>query len=105
MSLKDNFETACNAYIGAFITKQEFDVEHFYWTGVGEIAHFQDEYSFDLVDIRHDIDTDQPKYKIIEWHNYWMDEYWKNEAENLDKPFKNELHRINYKSYCSGARY
>jgi hypothetical protein len=65
--LKKQHENVCNDYIKAFCKKQ--DLEFQFWVAdiVGEIACFGDIYFFDFTDIVHDIKTEQPPQKIIQW--------------------------------------
>jgi hypothetical protein len=65
--LKKQHEKVCNDYIKAFCKKQ--DLEFQFWVAdiVGEIACFGDIYFFDFTEIVHDIKTEQPPEKIIQW--------------------------------------
>ena len=94
-SLKKKFENIVNEYIAEFVAKHEY--EFAYWVGgqVGGMASFIDQYFLTLEDIRYDIDNDIPSPTIFRWQDYvveWM----------IRLP---ELHSINLKSYCMGARY
>lgn len=85
MEIKEQYEAAVLRYIKAFEEKQGYGFEQ-------EIRHgwlFGDYYCFSLDDIRHDIDTNQPKGLIFEWF------------ENAIK-FPTQ---INYQSYCMGLRF
>lgn len=85
-TLKERFESICAEYIKLFCEKQE--MEFYGWVGdtVGEVAYIKDYYlNFD--DIRLDVDTNQPKGKILSWYDQEV------EAHFLGKD------RINYLTY------
>lgn len=86
--LKLRYENACNEYVDVFCKKQEMTNEGWVNDDVGEIICCSS-YFFNLRDIRHDIDTNQPKGQIIDWY-----------YECLDYPMES----INYYSYSKGLR-
>jgi len=65
---KANFEKAVHSYVKAFTKKHEIEFE--YWIGdvAGTVGEFGD-YYFNFEDVRHDIDTDQPKDNIFLWYD------------------------------------
>lgn len=86
--LKQRFENACNEYVDIFCEKQGLKNEGWVNDEVGEIICCSS-YFFSLRDIRHDIDTNQPKDHIFDWY-----------FANLENPDK----AINYDSYTKGLR-
>ena len=88
--MKENYKKVCMAYIRAFEKKQGLLFDE--WIDYLEVADFGVFSTFYLSDIRHDIDTKQPKENIINWHYAVLDNY-------SEKGF------INYKSWCMGKRY
>jgi hypothetical protein len=87
----DKYEKACNEIVKDFSEKQDLDFS--YWIDrVGSIACFIDQYYFDLHDLIHDLETEQPKGFILEWHD-----------ANVNNG-KVEEH-INYSSYIMGLRH
>ena len=90
MSLKKEYKNIINKYIDAFCEKQEIDKCHTFWIG-DEIGGLLDVASctFDFLDIKRDIDTNQIKNKIFQW--YYENDYINNKT-------------INYKSYTKGLR-
>lgn len=89
----EKYETICNQIVIEFEKKQ--DLNFGYWIGdiIGEIAVFNDTYYFNFTDIVFDLKTNQPKGKIIEWIEYIIE--YSNDTD----------YRINYETYCFGARY
>lgn len=61
------YESACNEYVQKFCNKQELTNEGWVGNHVGEKAMCSDFY-FNLTDIVFDIDSNQPKGKIIDWY-------------------------------------
>lgn len=89
INLKDEYEKNVKKYIDIFCRKQECYFEFWITDDVGGIACFGDVLIFSFMDIKHDIDTEQPAGQIIDWlHESMYAEKW-----------------INYKSYCMGLRY
>jgi hypothetical protein len=88
--LKKEFESIVEKYIDAFCKKQEIDKKGLYWIG-GEIGGVVEIFdcNFDFLDIKKDIDTNQPKGSIFDWHN--ENDYINNKI-------------INYQSYIKGLR-
>lgn len=88
--LKKQHEKVCNDYIKAFCKKQ--DLEFQFWVAdiVGEIACFGDIYFFDFTEIVHDIKTEQPPQKIIQW---------------LNERLESSNNFVNYYSYTKGFRF
>lgn len=83
MKLKDKYKSVCDEYVEIFCKKQELDFEYWVANIVGDIAVYGD-YFFNFQDIVWDINSNQPKGRIIDWYN-----------ESLENP-KNS---INYFSY------
>lgn len=83
MCLRNNLDCAILLYIDAFIQKHELVFEHEINDDLTDMLCFG-EYHFTLNDIVHDIDTNQPKGLILEWHD----------TDTI----------INFKSYCMGLR-
>ncbi len=88
--LKKEFESIVEKYIDAFCIKQEIDKKDIYWIGgeIGEVVEISDCY-FNFIDIKRDIDTDQPKDEIFNW--YLNNDYLEDKI-------------INYHSYIKGLR-
>ena len=89
-NLKILFERIVEKYIDAFCKKQEIDKNSLYWFGgeIGEVVEISDCY-FNFLDIKKDIDTNQPKDEIFNWYN---------ENDYLNGKI------INYQSYIKGLR-
>jgi len=90
--IKTKYEQAVNDYILEFCEKQGVDFD--YW--VQDIAFFGD-IMFNFDDIRHDIDTNQPKDNIINWYDATLEHC--TSLKEIEKKF------INYNSWCMGLRY
>ena len=90
-NLKKDYEKVCMNYIKVFEKKHDFD---FYdWIdGVGNNADFNGDYVFHFSDVKHDIDNNIEKGKILEWYDYCLGIY------SETKRF------VNYESYLMGAR-
>jgi hypothetical protein len=67
-TLFKQYKNACTDYILAFERKQGLCFEFWIADRVGEMACFGD-WCIMLTDIIHDIETKQPKGRIIEWHD------------------------------------
>ena len=89
-TLEKRYNAIVQEYIEQFCEKQ--DVVFDFWVAdkVGDIACFGDVLFFNFSDIVFDINTKQPKGKIIDWLNY-----------NLEYPDE----YINYVSYANGGRH
>ena len=76
--LKQEFDKICQKYIDVFCKKQ--DLNFSYWAAdyVGEVAVFNEHYHFVFYDIRHDIDTNQPKGAITDWYDSQTSENYMN---------------------------
>ncbi len=87
--IEKRYNAIVQEYIDKFCKKQ--DVRFEFWVAelVGEIACFGDVLYFNFSDIVFDINTKQPKGKIIDWVYY-----------NLELEDKS----LNYSSYCKGYR-
>jgi len=96
LKLQDDYNKAVNNYVDVFCEKQDFQFDYWIADKIGEMGSFSDLY-FDFHDIKYDIDTKQPKGKIIQWHDYNVD-------YNTDIKDTNDYININYSSYCMGAR-
>ena len=86
--LKETYEFACNKYLKDFCNKQEMTNEGWVNDDVGGVAICSDFY-FNLRDIVWDINSNQPRGKIIDWYH-----------QNLETPEKS----INYYSFTKGLR-
>ena len=64
---KKLYLNSCNEYVSVFCKKQEMKFEGWVANKVGEIALCNDFY-FNFSDIFFDINTDQPKGKIVDWY-------------------------------------
>lgn len=91
IEIKENFETACEAYVRAFCQRHEIGFEGWVRGRVGEVAGIGD-YFFGMDEIRYDVDTEQPEEKIFEWVDYM------NQLSSLGC-----TKRINYEHFCKGA--
>lgn len=80
-----NYQNACEAIVEAFCEKQEMSFEH--WVDIGNIVLCSD-FFLNLSDIIYDIETDQPKGRIIEWYDISLEAYGKKEGY------------INYSTWC-----
>jgi hypothetical protein len=89
-NLKKEYENIINKYIDAFCEKQKIDKYKTHWIGdeVGGLFDVAD-CTFDFLDIKRDIETNQPKHKIFKW--YLENDYINNKI-------------INYQSYLMGLR-
>lgn len=92
--LKKKFGDACNEYLVKFCKKHGFDPECADWVGndPGTIVSIGD-YYFDFQDIKHDIDNNVPKGKMIEYYDYSLEEYMNTGS-----------HGVNYRAFLKGAR-
>lgn len=87
---KEAYEHICNDYVQTFAKKQELDFDGWVGNDIGGLALFScAELHFNLSDIVFDINTNQPKGKIIDWYYGYL--------ENEKK--------MNYKSYCNGLKF
>ncbi len=88
--LKKEYESIVEKYIDAFCQKQEIDKNSLYWIGgnVEDIIDVNGDF-FNFLEIKKDIDTNQPKDEIFKW---------KNENDYLNGKI------INYQSYIKGLR-
>lgn len=86
--LKEQYEKCCNEYIEIFSKKH--GIEFYFWIGdeVGSVSCFNHDFFFNFTDITFDINTNQPKNLIIEWH----------EREDLNI-------NVNFSSYAKGFTY
>ena len=90
------YETICIELALEFAKKQNLDLDFWVADIIGDLASFSGEYCFNMSDIVYDIKTNQPKYKIIEWQNYIVENYLKDNSKD---------YKINYSSYCKGIRF
>ena len=72
--LKQNYKSACNAYLLAFCNKHEYEYDSTAWVGGmhGEIAEIADLY-VDMQTIVDDIDLDVDKDEFIKWYDYCVE--------------------------------
>ena len=87
MKLKTKYEKIVNEYLQAFIEKQELDAENCYWIGdrIGEILSVNEQYYFNLQEIRFDVDNNIKAGVILEWQNECIDNNFKVNYENYIK--------------------
>ena len=90
MKLKNKYEKIVNEYLQIFVKKQDLDIENCYWVAdrVGEILSVNEQYYFNLNDIRYDVDNDIEAGAILKWHD-----------ESLDNYFKKRKYKVNYENY------
>lgn len=86
--LEKRYEEVCHDYMKLFSEKQDFDFD--WWAGdeIGGVAICGDLF-FNFSDIVWDINSNQPKWKILEWYDHCL--------ENPKKA-------TNYYSYTKGLR-
>ena len=66
------YEASCNTYIKLFCLKHDIDFDFWVSDIPGSVAFFGD-YSFCFTDIVWDINSDQPKEKIFEWFEFYLE--------------------------------
>lgn len=81
-------------YIQKFEIKQGIELDFWICEKIGELACFDNLFTFDFQDIMFDIDSDQPENTIPEWQEYCLENY------NGTKSFP----CVNYENYCNGVR-
>lgn len=86
--LKESYNLAVMKYMYHFLEKQGYEYIESWIGEAGDIAEIADRY-FNFRDIKYDIDTKQPKGRIIEWHDMCLEQ---------------QKFNINYQSYCMGLR-
>lgn len=89
---------AISEYIKAFIKKQEMDFDYWLSDEIGGTACFGSEWMFSFNDIRLDLETNQPKHRILEWYEDSLNLY---EHTGYDNPYKAWLLAKGYISYQS----
>jgi hypothetical protein len=89
--MKQQYETACNAYLRAFCEKHDFEYEPDAWVlnEVGEIACVAD-YYVSMPTIRYDIDNDVDENEFVRWYDYCI------RASTL-------VPTPNFRSWCKGC--
>lgn len=93
--LNTQYEQVCNEWIRLFCEKQEIDFDGWIGDEIGGKASFIEQYCFNLSDIILDLNTNQPKWTILNW-----------QSEDIDHNFLNDKNQhINYKSYTMGLRH
>lgn len=92
--LKKKFGECCNEYLLKFCKKHGFDPDDAYWVAddPGTIVSIGD-YCFDFQDIKHDIDNNVPKGKMIEYYDYSYEKYVTTGNSG-----------VNYRSFILGMR-
>jgi hypothetical protein len=87
--LENAYNKVVHSYIKLFCHKQGIDFD--FWIGgqIGGIASFNDWYHYNFLDIKFDIDSNQPVHRILN--------YFDESVEYSDV-------KINYTSYCMGLR-
>ena len=88
MELKQRYELACIEYIKIFEKKHDLQFDSWVGSLVGGIAHLSD-YFVNFDDIRHDIDTQQPKEHFKNWY---------------DDQMRESAAKFNYRAYTMGLR-
>ncbi len=87
------FENATRALIKEFEKKQEIEFEGFIGDDCAGAAGFGDVFYFNIHEILYDLETNQPKGRIIDWIYDSLEAYQEGKKA------------INYRSYCMGARF
>ena len=95
MTLKERYEAICEEYRKLFLEKQDFSFSYWIADEVGGVLSCNEEYYFNMDEIRYDIDNDVEVGLILQAQNDFLDAYYKNE----------ETKHINYKNYVRGLRY
>ncbi len=72
-NLKKNIDYLINKYVSIFEKKQGLYFGGWAGDNIGEIAYMGD-FDFSFTDIRHDLDTEQPPEKILDWYSYAIEE-------------------------------
>jgi hypothetical protein len=92
----EQYHKSCNRLVQKFAKKQELVFD--YWVGeeIGGTASFCEEYFFSLAEIILDLETEQPRGKIVQWLQASVEDYFSKGLDSL---------MINYRSYIMGARY
>ena len=87
MKLKTKYEKIVNEYLQAFIEKQELDTENCYWIGdrIGEILSVNEQYYFNLQEIRFDVDNNIKAGAILDWQDGVIDNRIQSNYENYIK--------------------
>jgi len=89
--LRKMYEFVCNEYVQKFCDKQELTNKGWVNNDVGTTAMCSDFY-FNLTDIVFDIDSNQPKWRILDWYGNSFQE-----CQNGDK-------FINYENYTKMSK-
>lgn len=89
--MKEKYEKIVLEYVTMFVRKHDTIFKS--WQGWEEmkVADFYGGYSFTFDDIRLDIDTNQPKGFIFQWHD--------------ESTHYTDLVRLPFSSYVAGARF
>ena len=95
MTLKERYEAICEEYRELFLEKQGFSYSYWIADEIGGVLSCNEEYYFNINDIRYDIDNDIEVGLIMQSQDDFL------EAYNKDK----ETKHINYKNYAKGLRY
>lgn len=92
--LNKQYEFICNEIIIKFCKKQKIDFDGWVGNEIGGVASFSCQYYFNFSDIILDLNTKQPKWKILDW-----------QSEDIEyNLFNKQPQHINYKSYIMGLR-
>lgn len=92
IEIKKNFEAACGLYVNAFCIRHGMDFCGWVRGRVGEVAKIGD-YFLGMDEIRYDVDAEPPIGEIHMWVDYM------NKLSDFGC-----TKRINYESFCKGAR-
>jgi hypothetical protein len=88
IELKKRYEKIVNEYTKIFAKKQELELDYWVAGCIGDVGAFGD-YYFSFSDIYYDVNSNQPKWQILDWHD-----------ESVESKEK-----INYYSYSRGWRF
>ena len=95
MTLKERYEAICEEYRELFEEKQGFSYSDWVADEIGGVLSCNDEYFYNINDIRYDIDNDVEVGLILQAQNDFLEAYEKNK----------DVKHINYKNYVKGLRY
>ena len=95
MTLKERYEAICEEYRKVFLEKQGFHYSYWIADEIGGVLSCNEEYYFNINDIRYDIDNDIEVGLILKAQNDFLEAYDKNK----------DTKHINYKNYVRGVRY
>ena len=97
MKLSEKYDAICEEYKDKFIKKQGFSPDNCYWIAdeIGGVLSCNEEYYFNIDEIRYDIDNRVKKGTILQAQDDFIDARYKDDTTP----------HINYKNYVKGLRY